>query len=151
VSSAQAEDLIVRKSVVVSLPPEQAFELFTLRKTDWWPYESHAASGEKPEEVVYEPRVGGRVFDRLVGERENQWATVLAWEPPHRVVIEWNVNPANPATELEVRFIPEGDGTRVDLEHRGWERYGESAQESFGSYDTGWDFVLGRFVERAQD
>jgi len=148
-SSAQTEDLSVRKSVVVSLPPEQAFELFTERKTDWWPYESHAASGEKPERVVYEKRVGGRVFDRLSDGRENQWATVLAWEPPHRVVIEWNVNPANPATELEVRFTPEGAGTRVDLEHRGWERYGESAQESFGSYDTGWDLVLGRYVERA--
>jgi uncharacterized protein YndB with AHSA1/START domain len=148
-SSAQAEDLTVRKSVVVSLPPERAFELFTERKTEWWPYETHAASGEKPAEVVYEKRVGGRVYDRLSDGRENQWATVLAWEPPHRVVIEWSVNRANPATELEVRFTPEGDGTRVDLEHRGWERYGESAQESFGSYDTGWDFVLGRYVERA--
>jgi uncharacterized protein YndB with AHSA1/START domain len=150
-SSAQAEDLTVRKSVVVSLPPEQAFELFTERKTEWWPYETHAASGEKPAEVVYEPRVGGRVYDRLNDGRENQWATVLAWEPPHRVAIEWNVNPANPTTELEVRFTPEGNGTRVDLEHRGWERYGESAQESFGSYNTGWDFVLGRYVERAND
>jgi uncharacterized protein YndB with AHSA1/START domain len=148
-SNAQAEDLTVRKSVVVSPSPEQAFELFTERKTDWWPYESHAASGEKPDEVVYEKRVGGRVYDRLSGGRENQWATVLAWEPPHRVVIEWQVNPANPATELEVRFTPEGDGTRVDLEHRGWERYGEGAQESFGSYDTGWDFVLSRYVEQA--
>jgi uncharacterized protein YndB with AHSA1/START domain len=148
-SSAQAEDLTVRKSVVVNLSPAQAFELFTARKTEWWPYESHSASGEKPEEVVYEPRAGGRVYDRLSSGRENQWATVLAWEPPHRVVIEWNVNPANPATELEVRFTPEGDGTRVDLEHRGWERYGESARESFGSYNSGWDFVLGRFVERA--
>jgi uncharacterized protein YndB with AHSA1/START domain len=148
-SSTQADELTVSKSVVVSLSPEQAFELFTERKTDWWPYESHAASGEKPEEVVYEPRVGGRVYDRLRGGRENQWATVLAWEPPHRVIIEWNVNPANPATELEVRFTPEGDGTRVDLEHRGWERYGERTGEYFGDYNSGWDFVLGRFVERA--
>jgi uncharacterized protein YndB with AHSA1/START domain len=151
VSTQEAQDLTVRKSVVVGLPPEQAFELFTERKTEWWPYETHAASGEKPAEVIYEPRVGGRVYDRLNDGRENQWGTVLAWEPPHRVAIEWNVNPANPTTELEVRFTPEGSGTRVDLEHRGWERYGESAQESFGSYNTGWDFVLGRYVERAND
>ena len=148
-SSAQTQDLTVRKSVTVACSPEQAFELFTVRKTEWWPYESHAASGEKPEEVVYEPRVGGRVYDRLSDGSENQWATVLAWEPPHRVALEWNVNPENPPTELEVRFTPEGDGTRVDLEHRGWERYGEKTGEYFGDYDSGWDFVLGRFVERA--
>jgi uncharacterized protein YndB with AHSA1/START domain len=148
-STQEAQDLTVRKSVVVNCSPEQAFELFTERKTEWWPYETHAASGEKPAEVIYEPRVGGRVYDRLNDGRENQWGTVLAWEPPHRVAIEWNVNPENPVTELEVRFMPEGDGTRVELEHRGWERYGEAAQESFGSYNSGWDFVLGRYVDRA--
>jgi uncharacterized protein YndB with AHSA1/START domain len=147
--NTQAQDLTVRKSVTVKCRPEEAFELFTERKTEWWPYETHAASGEKPERVVYEPRVGGRVYDRLTSGRENQWATVLAWEPPHRVVIEWNVNPANPTTELEVRFTPEGDGTRVDLEHRGWERYLDGGHEAFEEYNTGWDFVLGRFVTRA--
>jgi uncharacterized protein YndB with AHSA1/START domain len=148
-SSTQTEDLTIRKSVTVNCSPEQAFDFFTKHKTEWWPYETHAASGEKPAEVIYEPSVGGRVYDRLRDGRENQWATVLAWEPPHRLVIEWKVNPANPATELEVRFTAEGDGTRVDLEHRGWERYGEAAQESFGSYNTGWDFVLGRYVDGA--
>jgi uncharacterized protein YndB with AHSA1/START domain len=142
-------DLTVRKSAQVSCSPEEAFELFTGRKTEWWPYESHSASGEKPVDVVYEPRVGGRVYDRLADGRENQWGTVLAWEPPNRLVIEWNVNPANPTTELEVRFTPEGKGTRVDLEHRGWERYGEKADESFGEYNTGWDFVFGRYLDRA--
>jgi uncharacterized protein YndB with AHSA1/START domain len=147
--SAQAQDLTVRKSVTVNCSPEQAFDLFTKQKTTWWPYESHSASGEKPEEVVYEPHEGGRVYDRLTGGRENQWATVLVWEPPHRLAIEWNVNPANPTTELEVRFTPEGEGTRVDLEHRGWERYGGEAAESFGEYNSGWDFVLGRYVAKA--
>ena len=142
-------DLTVRKSVTVNCSPAEAFELFTERKTEWWPYESHAASGEKPAEVVYEPRVGGRVYDRLNDGRENQWATVLVWEPPHRVAIEWRVNPANPPTELEVRFTSEGTGTRVDLEHRGWERYEERANEFFGEYNTGWDFVLGRYVAAA--
>jgi uncharacterized protein YndB with AHSA1/START domain len=142
-------DLTVRKSVSVGIPPAEAFALFTERKTEWWPYESHSASGEKPAEVVYEPRVGGRVYDRLNDGRENQWGTVLAWEPPHRVAIEWKVNPANPTTELEVRFTAEGSGTRVDLEHRGWERYGEEAHESFSSYNSGWDLVLGRYVDAA--
>jgi len=87
------------------------------------------------------------VFDRLEDGRENQWGTVLAWEPPHRVRITWNVNPGNPTTELEVRFTPEGDGTRVDLEHSGWEAYGERAQDSASSYNSGWDLVLGRYVD----
>ena len=111
-----------------------------------WP-RSYEDAGDKV--VVYEPQVGGRVYDRLRDGRENQWATVLAWEPPRRVAIEWNVTPANPPTELEVRFTSEGDGTRVDLEHSGWERYGDNAAESFGSYNEGWDFVLGRYVDRA--
>ena len=140
-------DLTVRKSGVVNCSREVAFHVFTERKTDWWPYETHAASGEKPAEVIYEPQVGGRVFDRLEDGRENQWGTVLAWEPPNRVRITWNVNPANPTTELEVRFTPEGDGTRVDLEHSGWEAYGDLAQESASSYNSGWDLVLGRYVD----
>jgi uncharacterized protein YndB with AHSA1/START domain len=142
-------DLTVRKSVDVGCSPEDAFSLFTEKKTEWWPYETHAASGEKPAQVIYEPRVGGRVYDLLSDGRENQWGTVHAWEPPRRVVIEWRVNPANPPTELEVRFTPIEDGTRVELEHRGWERFGERAEESFGSYNSGWDLVLGRYAERA--
>ncbi len=142
-------DLTVRKSVLVNCSPEAAFHVFTERKTDWWPYETHAASGEKPAEVIYEPKVGGRVYDRLEDGRENQWGSVLAWEPPYRLRIEWNVNPANPATELEVRFTPENGGTRVELEHSGWERYGDQAQESFSSYNSGWDLVLGLYVEAA--
>ena len=148
-SSTQTEELVVRKSVTVNCSPEVAFELFTERKTEWWPYESHAASGEKPEQVVYEPRVGGRVYDRLRDGRENQWATVLAWEPPYRVVIEWNVNPANPTTELEVRFTPEGDGTRVDLEHRGWENLGELGAQVRQGYDSAWHGVLAGYGETA--
>ena len=58
-----------------------------------------------------------------------------------------DVGPANPPTELEVRFLPEDGGTRVELEHSGWERYAEGAQESFSSYNEGWDFVLGRYVD----
>jgi uncharacterized protein YndB with AHSA1/START domain len=145
--STQAPDLTVRKSIVVDCSPERAFEAFTAEKTLWWPYETHSASGERPERVVYEPRAGGRVYDVLAGGREHDWGTVLAWEPPHRVAVEWKVNPKNPPTELEVRFSPEGEATRVDLEHRGWERYGEEAAESFGSYDSGWDFVLGRYAQ----
>jgi uncharacterized protein YndB with AHSA1/START domain len=147
-STQEAQDLTVRKSVVVDCPPDLAFELFTERIHSWWPHETHSPAGGLPDSTTFEPRVGGRIYN-TAGGKEYEWATVLVWEPPSRFVVDWHVTPGQPSTELEVRFTPEGGGTRVDLEHRGWERYGESAQESFGSYDTGWDFVLGRFVERA--
>jgi Activator of Hsp90 ATPase homolog 1-like protein len=147
--STQAQDLTVRKSLVVDCSPEQAFETFTARIYTWWPFETHSPADERPEDAVFDPREGGRVYDRMASGEEHEWAKVLVWEPPHRFVIDWHVNPENPSTELEVRFTPEGDGTRLDLEHRGWERYGEQANESFASYDSGWDVVLRPFVKAA--
>lgn len=149
--STQAQDLTVRKNVVVDCPVEHAFETFTKGLYTWWPFETHSPADERPEDAVFEPREGGRVYDRMASGEEHEWATVLAWEPPKRFVIDWHVNPESPPTELEVRFAPEGDGTRVELEHRGWERYGRKASESFASYDTGWDHVLGRFVGAASN
>jgi len=128
-------DLTVRKSITVECGPKEAFELFTNRIVTWWPFETHSTGDERPEAVVFENRVGGRVFDRL--------------EPPNRFVIDWHVSRGKPSTELEVRFSPDGDGTRVELEHRGWERYGDEAAESYDSYNGGWDTVLGRYVQKA--
>ena len=82
------------------------------------------------------------------GEK-GHWATVTAWEPPGRLVLAWNVLQAESvATEVEVRFVADGDGTRVELEHRGWEALAEGGAEKRSSYDTGWDFVLGRYADR---
>jgi uncharacterized protein YndB with AHSA1/START domain len=147
--STQTEDLTVRKSVVVECSPEHAFTTFTERLDTWWPFESHSPADERPEAAIFEPQVGGRVYDRMANGEEHEWATVLVWEPPTRFVVDWHVNPENPSTELEVRFVPEGDGTRVELEHRGWERYGAKAAEVFRSYDSGWEKVLVPFVEAA--
>jgi len=74
---------------------------------------------------------------------------VLAWEPPARFVIDWHVNPTSPSTELEVRFVPEGEGTRVELEHRGWEAYGDEGADRAASYNSGWDLVLKPFIAAA--
>jgi uncharacterized protein YndB with AHSA1/START domain len=143
--STQAQDLTVRKSVVVACPPEHAFETFTARIYDWWPFASHSLS-RQPESATFEPRVGGRVYEVGPDGKEHEWATVLAWEPPTRFVVDWHVSEGQPSTELEVRFLPEGDGTRVELEHRGWERYGDEAAEARAGYESGWDVVLAPFV-----
>ena len=135
--TAQTQNLTVRKSVAVRCAPEEAFELFTARLATWWPFETHSTTDERPEAVG------------LASGEEHEWATVLAWEPPERFVIDWHVSSGKPSTELEVRFVSEGDGTRVELEHRGWERYGNEAAESYESYNGGWDTVLGRYVAKA--
>jgi len=147
--STQAQDLVVRKSVVVDCSQQHAFDTFTEQIYSWWPFETHSPSDERPETAVFEPRVGGRVYDRVASGEEHEWATVLAWEPPERFVIDWHVNPSAPSTELEVRFIPEGEQTRVELEHRGWEAYGEDAGDRYASYNDGWDTVLKPFVAAA--
>lgn len=148
-STQEAQDLTVRKSVVVDCSPEHAFETFTDRMDTWWPFETHKPGDELPVSATFEPRVGGRVYHTMADGKELEWATVLAWEPPSRFVVDWHVTPGSPSTELEVRFAPEGDGTRVELEHRGWERYGAEAAESSASYNSGWDTVLKPFVEAA--
>jgi uncharacterized protein YndB with AHSA1/START domain len=149
--STQATE-VVRRSVTVSRTTEDAFRLFTEGIATWWPLESHSIGkdGVDPETVVLEGRTGGRMYERMADGDEAHWGTILAWEPPHRVVISWELRPERPATEVEVRFSPEGDGTRVELEHRGWERLGEQADEARSSYVTGWEYVLGRYAERAE-
>ena len=142
-------DLTVQKVVTVALSPEQAFELFTEGLASWWPFETHSVTDERPETVVFEPHEGGRVYDRLPNGDEHDWATVTAWEPPQRLAVDWHVSTGKPATQLEVRFSAEGDGTRVELTHGGWERYGAEAAEAFDSYNGGWDRVLGHYTGKA--
>ncbi len=138
----------VRRSVAVRRPLEDAFRLFTEGIGTWWPFETHSIGADEVETAVFEPRVGGELYEQQHDGTRAHWATVLAWEPPHRIVLEWKVNPkAVAATELEIRFTADGDGTRVDLEHRGWERLGEAAEEDRASYADGWKFVLGRYEE----
>jgi uncharacterized protein YndB with AHSA1/START domain len=75
---------------------------------------------------------------------------VLVWEPPHRFVLAWKpTSTPRPPTELEVRFTPQGGGTFVELEHRGWERLGDIAEEARASYGENWQRVLGRFGDAA--
>jgi uncharacterized protein YndB with AHSA1/START domain len=142
----------VRRTITVDRPVEDAFRVFTDGIASWWPLESHSIEAmgtdgaRVPETVVLEARTGGRLYERKSTGEEGYWGTVTHWEPPHRVVIAWKVNPDAPApTEIDVRFAPEGDGTRVELEHRGWERLGASAAEARASYAAGWVTVFGAY------
>ena len=139
---------VVRKTVTVDCMVEEAFRVFTAEATSWWPTDAHSIYGNLTE-IVFEEREGGEVYEISSGGETGHWATVLAWEPPGRIVLAWNILEQDPvATELEVRFLPEGDVTRVELEHRGWERLAEGAGEKRSDFDTGWDHVLGAYCRR---
>ncbi|HWE11115.1 MAG TPA: SRPBCC family protein [Solirubrobacteraceae bacterium] len=145
--STQSVAVPVRTSIVVEAPRERAFEVFTAEMGSWWPDDKHILQGELAG-MVFEPRTGGRIYDHATDGSECTWARVLAYEPPDRVVFTWDINlrweiEADPgrASEVEVRFIAEGDArTRVELEHRGLERHGdgwESMRDAVGS-PNGW-------------
>jgi uncharacterized protein YndB with AHSA1/START domain len=149
--STQATTKAVRRSVTVNRPVEDAFRLFTEGISTWWPLDSHSIGkeGVDPEAAVLEGREGGRLYERMADGDTSHWGTVLVWEPPTRVVISWELKPQRPATEVEVRFSAAGDATRVDLEHRGWERLGAEAEDARAGYHSGWEFVLGRYADAA--
>jgi hypothetical protein len=151
-STQQQTGLVVSRSAVVPATPQRAFEVFTEGIATWWPYETHSVEGSSdgdttPQTVVFETGPNGRVYEIMSNGEEAHWADVGAWDPPHRFVLEWKLHPKAIATEVEVRFMPEGDGTRVELEHRGFERLGEIAEEKYESYSSGWPTVVQAFVD----
>lgn len=129
----------VRKTRLVDLAPTEAFELFTSGIGRWWPTESHSYGGAAVTAVVLEPEVGGRLYE-VTPDGEQDWGSVLAWEPPHRFVLDWQIGDAA-GTEVEVVFTGDGMGTRVELEHRGF-----GASDPRERYETGWDVVLAPFA-----
>ena len=139
---------VVRKSVTVDCAVEEAFRIYTAEATSWWPVGSHSLFGDSVKAVVFEEREGGEVYELTETGEKGHWATVLAWEPPNRLVLAWEVSPSVIGTEVEVHFLPEDEGTRVELEHRGWERVADDAPAKRDDYDTGWGYVLGTYLAR---
>jgi uncharacterized protein YndB with AHSA1/START domain len=145
----------VKKTLTVSTTPEKAFEVFTAGFGRWWPA-SHSI-GESPLKVgVIEPGVGGRWYGLLEDGDQNLWGDVLAWEPPTRLVLAWRIGAdwkydPELLTEVEVAFTAEGQGTRVDLEHRHLERMGDAAESARASFDSegGWGGLLQMFAAEA--
>jgi uncharacterized protein YndB with AHSA1/START domain len=150
-----ATDTSVRSEIVVDAPIERAFEVFTKQFDRIKPRE-HTMLSVEIAEAVFEPRVGGRVYDRGVDGSECQWARVLAYEPPARIVFTWDINPQwqietdlAKTSEVEVRFVAESPvRTRVELEHRNLDRHGdgwEGTREGVHGAD-GWPLYLSRFA-----
>jgi uncharacterized protein YndB with AHSA1/START domain len=144
----------VRQQVTVAVPAEKAFAFFTERFDDWWPM-SHHIGAEMPAARVIEPGVGGRWLDRIKDGTECVWGSVLAWEPPRRLVLSWAIDgrfelDADPAhaSEVEVTFTPDGAGTRVDLVHRHLDRHGETwpALARAVAADGGWPTILRQYA-----
>jgi uncharacterized protein YndB with AHSA1/START domain len=155
--TTQAQGASVRTQIVVDAPIERAFSVFTEDFDRIKPREHNMLDVEIAE-TVFEPRLGGHIYDRGVDGSECRWARVLAFEPPERVVFSWDISPqwqieADPekTSEVEIRFISEApDRTRVELEHRNLERHGEGwegERESVAS-EGGWPLYLQRYAEQ---
>ena len=133
----------IRQSVRVDCPIDEAFELFTERMTEWWPLESHSTAGQEAEECAFEPRVGGRVFERTQAGEEREWGRILVWEPPRRIEFTWHPGSRDEDGQtVELEFCTEANGTRVTLTHRGWHLAGAQALASSGQYAMPWSSIL---------
>jgi uncharacterized protein YndB with AHSA1/START domain len=154
--STQAQDTGVRAQVVVDAPLERAFAVFTEEFGSFKPPEHNLLAVEIAE-TVFEPRAGGHLYDRGVDGSECRWARVLAYDPPHRIVLSWDISPQwqletdlEKTSEVEVRFLAEApERTRVELEHRNLERHGEGweAEREGVAGAGGWPLYLQRFAD----
>ncbi len=151
----QAAAAVVRRHIAVDAPIEKAFLLFTERFGDFKPAE-HNLLAAPIAETVFEPRVGGHIYDRGADGSECRWARVLVYEPPQRVVFSWDIGPTRRVepdpertSEVEVRFIAETpQRTRVELEHHNIDRHGpgwEALSDGVG-HDAGWPLYLDRYA-----
>jgi uncharacterized protein YndB with AHSA1/START domain len=154
--TTQASQTAVRKQVVVAAPLERAFRVFVDDFDRIKPHE-HNLLQNPISETVFDPRVGGYIYDRGIDGSECRWARVLVYEPPTRIVFTWDISPQwqiepdqNKTSEVEVRFISEApDRTRVELEHRYLDRHGpgwETERDGIAG-DGGWPLYLRRYAD----
>ena len=148
----------VVKRVRVELARDKAFRLFTAGMGTWWPLETHSIAADTyegrltAEELVFEEREGGRIYEKLSDGSDHAWGFVQVWDPPARVVFTWKPNLNDtPRTEVEVLFTETPDGTEVVLEHRGWEALGEMGPRQREGYNSGWPGVLEIFQRASQE
>jgi uncharacterized protein YndB with AHSA1/START domain len=147
--SADPRLVAVRERVRVDCPVQEAFVLFTTRMGEWWPLELASYGGARAKEIFLEPRVGGRFFERFSDGDELQVGSVVACQPPRRIVFTWTTADWEGETEVEVSFTPEQNGTWVELEHRGFDRLGPVGPDVAARFRGGWPGVLAAYARRA--
>jgi len=148
----------VRKAIHVNAPQDVAWRVFTEQLGAWWPLAQYKIGNVNAVDAVIEPRVGGRWYERGEDGSTCEWGSVLAWEPPSRLLLSWDINADwqyDPAlkTELEIRFIAQGKRvTRVELEHRNLDRYGARRDEMREIFDKSgdWGRLLALFARLAE-
>src|SRR5262247_1079416 len=141
-TSTETDPNSVRKSINVKASVEVAWRVFTEKMGTWWPLANYKIGKANAVDAMIEPRIGGRWYERGDDGSTCDWGTVLAWEPTSRLVLSWDIDAnwqPDPSlkTEIEIRFIPEADNrTRVELEHRKLDRYGDRRDEMRRIFDT---------------
>lgn len=141
----------LRMAFDVECAAQDAFDLWTQRSAAWWPT-MHTVSAEPGVRVIFEGQPGGRIFERTPTGREIEWGQVTVWEPPSRLAYSWHIRADRAdATDVEIRFVETAGGrTRVEIEHRGWERLGDRGRSWRRVNKGGWDGVLPSYVAECQ-
>ena len=142
----------VKKSVTVSASPERAFELFTEHTAKWWK-EGQSSGNPWFRDFRMEPHAGGKWTEVKADGKIIQWGKVLEWQPGKRLLLAWQLNSSfayDPefVTEVDISFVGSENGhTKVTLEHRNLERFGEAAQSFETELDKGWLRHLTSFAD----
>ncbi|MBV8454197.1 MAG: SRPBCC domain-containing protein [Deltaproteobacteria bacterium] len=136
--------MTIRKSIRVERSPEISFRVFCEGIGEWWP-KGTSFNGKLLKNTIIEERIGGRFFELYADGTEYEIGRITAFEPPALVGFTWRAPSWDHTTQVQVRFTAEGAGTRVELEHSGWDQ-SDNLRETSKNYDRGWEFVLGHFV-----
>jgi uncharacterized protein YndB with AHSA1/START domain len=138
--------MTIHKAIRVERPPELSFKVFCEQIGQWWP-KGPSFGGKNLIDMFIESRVGGRFYEVYDDGTEFEIGRVTMYQPPAVVAFTWRAPSWEVATQVEVRFIAEGNGTRVELNHSGWEQTPE-VLEFRKNYDGGWDMMLGHYQAR---
>ena len=136
----------------VACSVEHAFMTWTSRISSWWPRD-HTVTGRRDAVVVLQDGVGGRIYERTADGDEHDWGEVTVWEPPTQLAYLWHLGRDRAdATEVEIRFVPHGTAaTRIEIEHRGWERLGSSAETWRDRNRMGWQSLIPHFLAAVEN
>jgi len=136
----------LRMSFDVACSVGHAFRVWTSGIASWWPPD-HTVTG-RAAAVVLQAGVGGRIYERTGDGVEHEWGEVTVWQPPERLAYRWYLGRDRAdATEVDIRFVAQDTGaTRVEIEHRGWERLGPAAEQWRDRNQGGWESLLPHFI-----